>query len=360
MLFGRFESDPIKPLTGYWGTELVRRAAKYYKANLSEELAPIVAERCGGNPFYITAFVKQAAKQELVISDQENLNTILAVDLSSGFIWAELNDQVTRWLERINEYGITKWVLYLSALEEGDRIDLEQIQQTLIKQEGQHVSIEKIREVLIKLSRGDLVQYMELGDWFRKVNDPILLEFLKVWGRIEVEGQDEDRVKEDLQRKYRRLKRQVSDTMGYLAEVYMAQILLNAQRQKLPGRYFHQEDEIEVPDFTYVRLRERLGPGAGMEIDVHGGAGVEQWVAESRWLTDRKVGEEAVKILLDKGELVRKDREADLVRVWFFSHEGFTDKAERLMRDKGVFWSTRADLDDLLELVGLRRLPIFG
>jgi len=144
-----------------------------------------------------------------------------------------------------------------------------------------------------------------------------------------------------------------------MAEVYMAQILLNAQRKKLPGRYFHQEEDIQVPDFTYVRLREQLGPGAGSEIDVHGGAGIEQWVAESKWLSDRKVGISLIKKLLDKAEMVKKDREADWVRVWFFSHEGFTNEAEKFMQEKGIFWSTRADLDELLEYVNLRRLPKF-
>jgi len=188
MLFGRFESHPIEPLTGYWATELTRRATKYHKASISEEIAPIVAERCGGNPFYINAVIKQAAKQGQAISNEDSLNSLLAVDLSSGFIWAELNDQVSQWIERINEYGITKWILYLSALEEGERLNLERIQQALLEQEGKQVSLEKIREVLIKLSRGDLLQYMELGGWFKKVDDPILLEFLKVWEELKYKG----------------------------------------------------------------------------------------------------------------------------------------------------------------------------
>jgi len=78
-------------------------------------MLPVVADRCGGNPFYITAVIQQAAEQGKPIVSEETLNEILAVDLSSGFIWAELNDQVTKWIERINEYGITKWVLYLST-----------------------------------------------------------------------------------------------------------------------------------------------------------------------------------------------------------------------------------------------------
>ena len=89
-------------------------------------------------------------------------------------------------LERFDLDEILKWVLHLSALEEGDRIDLDRIQRQIREKEGRDVSLDVIRDVLIKLSRGDLLDYMELGGWFRKVQYPILLEFLKVWGKIEV------------------------------------------------------------------------------------------------------------------------------------------------------------------------------
>ncbi len=347
-LFGRFDNEPIEGLTVYFGAELTSKAAKYYQATLSTEIAPVVAQRCGGNPFYITAVVRQAAKQGLPLSDEQTLNTLLAVDLSSGFIFNELSDQVNRWIERINDYGITKWILYLSALEEGEEIDIKRIQQQLFEREGQQVPLERIKEVLIKLSRGDLIDYKEFGGWFGKVNDPILLDFLKVWGQIEVERQDPARVKEDLKIEYKRLQKKVS---------YMAQILLSAQRRSLPGRFFHQENDIEVPDFTYVRLREKLGPGSGCEIDVHGGAGLEQWVGESKWIAGRKVPLSDIKTLLDKAEIVKKDRQAELVRVWFFGAEGFSPKAMPLIREQGVLWSTKEDLDALLDYVKLRRLP---
>jgi hypothetical protein len=235
-LFGRFESEPIEPLTGYWGTQLVKKAAKYYQATVSQELAPVVAERCGGNPFYITAIIKQAGKQEQALLTEEDLNKILAVDLSSGFIWSELSEQINRWIERINEHGITKWILYLSAIQadhKDDEIFPDQIQTALLEREGKEVSIEEIQAVLIKLSRGDLLEYMELGGWFRKVQDPILLEFLKVWGRIEIERQNQGQAREALRLKYSRLERKIHDLKGYLAEVYMVQILFNAQRKEI-------------------------------------------------------------------------------------------------------------------------------
>ena len=358
-LFGRFDSLPIEPLTGYWGAELTRKAAKTYQAEISEALTPIIAERCGGNPFYITAVVRQAAKQAQTLKDEETLNTLLAVDLSSGVIWNELNDQISRWIERINDYGITKWILYLSAEEETQEINIERIQQKLKEREGKDVSLEKIRAVLIKLSRGDLIDYKEFGGWFSKVNDPILLDFLKVWGKIEVERQNQTQVKNDLQKQYSRLKRQFSELKGYLAEVYMAQILLNSRRQKLPGHYFHFAHEIKVPDFVHVGLREQLGGGTETEIDVHGWAGIEQWVAESRWHQGRKIGEKAIKQLLSKAQLLKKELDADVVRVWFFGHDGFTEEAIDLMQKNDVFWSTRSDLDALLDYVKLRRLPTF-
>ena len=116
-LFGRFRSRPIESMTEYWGSELALNAARHYKADISETMAPVVAERCGGNPFYITAVIQQSVELNKPLIDETVLNEILAVDLSSGFIWGELSDQVSKWIARINEYNITKWVLYLSAME---------------------------------------------------------------------------------------------------------------------------------------------------------------------------------------------------------------------------------------------------
>ncbi len=62
-LFGRFQSEPVKPMTDYWGAELALRSARYYKADLPEDIAPVVSARCGGNPFYITAVVRQSVKR---------------------------------------------------------------------------------------------------------------------------------------------------------------------------------------------------------------------------------------------------------------------------------------------------------
>ncbi len=359
-LFGRFRSHPIEPMTNYWGAQLAFNASSYHRVRIEEKMLPVLADRCGGNPFYITGVIQQAAEQDKSIVNEETLNEILAVDLSSGFIWAELNDQVTKWIERINEHGITKWVLYLSALEEGDRLDLDRIQKELAEREGKVVPMETIRDVLIKLSRGDLLQYMELGGWFRKIDDPILLEFLKVWGRIEVEGQDRAAVQNDLRTQYQTIKGRIHDHRGYLAEVYIAQILWTGQNKTLSGKFFHSKEDITLPwHFSYVKQRSRLGGGRGMEIDVEGGAGKERWICESKWWIGRKVGRAEVESLMRKGNIVKQEvgEGLQILRLWFFAHDGFTEDAKALMLKNGVLWSVREDLNGLLECLGLRGLP---
>ncbi len=359
-LFGRFRSHPIEPMTNYWGAQLAFNASSYHRVRIEEKMLPVLADRCGGNPFYITGVIQQAAEQDKSIVSEETLNEILAVDLSSGFIWAELNDQVTKWIERINEYGITKWVLYLSALEEGDRLDLDRIQKELAEREGKVVPMETIRDVLIKLSRGDLLQYMELGGWFKKIDDPILLEFLKVWGRIEVEGQDRATVQNDLRTQYQTIKRRIHDHRGYLAEVYIAQILWTGQNKTLSGKFFHSKEDITLPwHFSYVKQRSRLGGGRGMEIDVEGGAGKERWICESKWWIGRKVGRAEVESLMRKGNIVKQEvgEGLQILRLWFFAHDGFTEDAKALMLKNGVLWSVREGLNGLLECLGLRGLP---
>jgi len=359
-LFGRFSHQPIEGLTDYWGAELARRAARYFRVNLPEVMTPVVAERCGGNPFYITSVVQQAAEHDNAITNEESLNEMLAVDLSSGFIWAELHDQVSRWISKVNEYGITKWCLYLAALEEEERISLTRIQQELRKRAHRDVELHTIKEVLVKLSRGDLIDYKSFGDWFGKINDPILDEFLKVWGRIEVMGENQNEVQDDIRNRYRTLQKRFSEYKGYVAEVYMIQILWNSQEKTLPGRYFHTPEDIHVPRFSYIDQRSRLGAGKGLEIDVFAAAGIEVWIAESKWWSGDKVGPKIVKHLLEQAEIVkqRKGEDLNILRIWFFAHDGFTKQAEALLQKHNVLWSTRADLDALLEEVNLRKLPV--
>jgi len=358
-LYGRFFDEPIKPFTTFCGSELVNKSAEYYGAEIPELMAPVVAERCGGNPFYINAVVQQSAKLNEPLKTEDIINKILAVDLSAGFIYGELRDQVMKWIKRLNDQNITKWILYLSALEEAERINPERIQRELKRQEGKNVDLEKIKSVMIGLAQGDLIDYKSFGDWFTHVNDPILQEFLKVWGKIEVAGITRAEVEEETISKYESIKNKYNNYKGYLAEVFIIQILWNNQKKTLDGKYFNFSENIKMPGrFIYIAHRSKLGAGPGKEIDVYATAGSTVWVVESKWWKD-PVGVDVVKNLMKQGDIVKEMRGKDLKKrtLWLFASNGVTENAKKLMEENGILWSTKDNLNDLLKISDLRKLP---
>ncbi len=174
------------------------------------------------------------------------------------------------------------------------------------------MDLETIRDVLVKLSRGDLLDYKEFGGWFGKLNDPILNEFLKVWGAIEVKGVNRREVRHTTIQRYKSSRKILDEYKGYLAEVYMIQILWNSQRKTLPGACFHSEEDIKMPDrFFYMVHRGKLGEGKDLEVDIYAGAGMDVWIAESKWWTKNKIGPDSVKRLLHQAEMVLEREEGD-------------------------------------------------
>jgi len=358
-LYGRFDPESIGPLTNFYGTELAGKSAVYYNADVSEIMKAVISERCGENPFYINSVVRRSARLNMSLNNEKAINKVLAIDLSSGFIYQELREQVIKWIDRLNNHNITKWILYLASLEEEERIDPKRIQRELKEREGKKIELKEINNVMIKLAQGDLIDYKSLGDWFTNVNDPILHEFLKVWGRVEVAGGSRSEVQEELTSRYESLKRKFGNYQGYLAEVFMIQILWNNQNKTLDGKYFNYPEKIKMPhSFIYIDQRSRLGTGMGKEIDVYATAGRDVWVVESKWWK-KPVGVKVVENLIRQGELVkkRKGKDLDNLTLWLFASSGVTKGAKKLMEKNGILWSTKKDLNDLLKNSDLRELP---
>jgi hypothetical protein len=360
-LYGRFDAHPIHALTDYYGAELAQKSAAFYQATVPQDMICVISDKCGGNPYYINAVIQRSAMLNKPLINEKVINEILGIDISSGFIYQELREQVVQWIEHVNEHGITKWVLYLASLEENQQIDLYRIQKQIKEQDRKDVDIATIESVLINLSKGDLIDYKDFGKWFTKINDPILNEFLKIWGEIEVKYIKRNQVERETVKKYIHFSRKFFEYKGYLAEVYMIQILWNAQRQTLPGKFFNVESDIVVPDrFFYINQRSRLRSGHGMEIDILAAGAVEIWLAESKW-QDKKVGVGVIRNMLKQKEIIKEQEadELDSVQLWLFACNGVTRKALSLIRKHQILLSTKDDLNQLLTHMKLRELPDF-
>ncbi len=154
------------------------RAAEYYRDQVPDIMAPVIADRCGDNPFYITAVIRQADKQNLAITDEETLNKNLAVDISSGFTWGELHDQVTRWIKRWCsgiKQEIIKSTLYLSAMDENaaeekrGRLKVEKFRDEINARGKEKMCPWTMSGTFWCVCPEGFIEHLELGGWFRRV-----------------------------------------------------------------------------------------------------------------------------------------------------------------------------------------------
>ena len=103
-LYGRFRTRYIRGLHPVYGAELAQKVAASDEVPISEEMAAHLAERTGGNPFYIKAIVDQAAQLGVRLDGPGELNQAIATDLIRGAIYSELWQQVMHFVmgERTN------------------------------------------------------------------------------------------------------------------------------------------------------------------------------------------------------------------------------------------------------------------
>jgi len=360
VLYGRFRYKHLDPLTAYYGRELVLKTSKYYDAEIPESMLTCISERCGGNPFYIKSIIQQAADQKVTLDSEDVLNKILTIDICSGFIWGELSDQINRWINRINKHGITKWILYLAALDDNIEIDIEAIQVQLQKKEGIKVSIDEIRDVLIKLARGDLLEYKVFGDWFGKIQDPILNEFLKVWGLIEIERQNKAIVTEETIKKMQKRQKQFHDYKGYVVEIFIAQVFWNLQKKIIPGKFLHSTNNIKIShQFLYIDQRFRKSSGKNIEVDILASSVDDIWLVESKhW--QKPVGQDVLNNLIEQKKIFKQYDSDDKrpIHLWIYSKNGLTQSAKIFAEKNEIFWSNYNDLNSLLSIANLRQLPV--
>jgi len=130
----------------------------------------------------------------------------------------------------------------------------------------------------------------------------------------------------------------------------MIQVLWNNQKSTIEGKHFNHPEAIKIPSFIYIDQRYRLGSGKGKEIDIFASAGRDFWIAESKWHKD-PVDEKVIRNLIRQKDLVREKMGKNLrsVTLWLFASSGVTVSAKKILEANSILWSTKEDLNALLE-----------
>ncbi|MBV7339587.1 hypothetical protein KFU94_67525 [Chloroflexi bacterium TSY] len=143
-------SMPIEPLSYYWGVELASNAAKYHNAELSELMTPVVASRCGGNPFYISAvnnpedipmpwsviFVNH--RVDLGLGKGKEIDILASV---GGDMWVCQSKWVTT--RKINEEPLHELIVQAEAVRRDNEVEIPELRMWLFAHEGLTQSAEK-------------------------------------------------------------------------------------------------------------------------------------------------------------------------------------------------------------------------
>ncbi len=82
------------------------------------------------------------------------------------------------------------------------------------------------------------------------------------------------------------------------------------------------------------------------------------FICQSRWVAGKKQGINALKELLTQCDVfVSHFKPNGTVYPWLFAYKGLTKEAHTFAKQRGILWSTREQLDELLVFLGLRPLP---
>jgi len=66
-----------------------------------------------------------------------------------------------------------------------------------------------------------------------------------------------------------------------------------------------------------------------------------------------------IKILYQQAEAVKTEMKVVFLKKWIFAYKGLTARAQQFACEHDIFWSTRKELDALLDYLNLRPLYSF-
>jgi len=353
-LYGRFRSVYIYPLEGFYAIELCHRLSKFYEVHLNDDMAAELARRTGGNPFYLDSIVQWAQEYRIALTTPEAVSDVIAQEVTRGGIWSELYRQLNYYFRTINEYGISKNIFYFVSRYQDKQVNPKIIAE---KMKRWKVTVDDVYDVLMALSRADLIEERVAGTEFYNVKDPIMREFIDAWARVDVENDTWEDAGTELTTKYRTLSGEYANFRGYAAELFVKFLMTRFDSRRVDGKaFFNTSRKMTLPKFTWVDTRKvKLTSTREYELDAVGVVVPKLWVVEVEF-TNRRVGVKAIRKFARAAQVAVKTWKSEELTGWYISKSAFTPAAEKELQENGFLYSTWEQVNQLLQLFGLRTL----
>jgi predicted transcriptional regulator len=330
-LSGRFGFKYIKPMSIPDGATLLHQTLKYYAPGsvITPELALYASAQVGGHPYYLYCLAV-SDYEDKAFGDSKAIDQVIRYEIENGKIfgfWQTHFDNNRKHINADDDLELGKKIIYYFTQYNNQPVDIKAIAQKL------KVPKPAVERKIEKLYLADLV-YRTAARYYT-FNDICLMRFIKFVYEQDLEGLEQiDLSQQNL----------INTLKGKFLEMVVEVTMMKFNHERLPGRWFGQTDEVEVPLFQLVKTMTVKGAKTpAYQIDVFGKEkrNHKVWLCECKYtkttmdLKQVKKLESAAQVLIQ----VHKEEGTAVpeIHLWLVSTGGFA-------KDVLTYIDSRADI----------------
>jgi len=317
-LSGRFGFEYIKPLSIPDGATLLHQTLKYYAPGsvITPELALYASVQVGGHPYYLYCLAT-SNYEDKGFGDEKAIDQVVRYEIENGKIfgfWQTHFDNNRKYINADDDLELGKKIIYYFTQYNNQPVDIKAIAQKL------SVPKQAVERKIEKLYLADLV-YRTAARYYT-FNDICLMRFIKFVYEQDLEGIDKiDLSQQNL----------INTLKGKFLEMVVEVSMMKFNHEVMPGSWFGQTGEIEVPLFQWVKTMMVKGAKTpSYQIDVFGKEERTHkvWLCECKY-TKTSMDIKQVKKLENAAQvLIQVHKEEDTavpsIHLWLVSTGGFT------------------------------------
>jgi len=340
-MHGRVSQIHLGPLEPDKDFELMKKLTAETSLRWEKDSRELLNELTNGYPFYTLCVVLRLLENTNRVITKEIVNNAFAEELWNGEIHQELLNRTTAHLKQVGELSAVAGML-MAIVNAEDKAEMEEVKEA----DGYS------EEILIKLWMADLIEINGMASvvW---VKDPVYKTWLRdMYFKLFYQELEEDVVLEGLRRTIARL----TNDAERLFKSKIRNFMWCFKGESLDGRFFGYPDKkIQVPFFKRIPQRMCFTSEVSeqnYELDIAGFYDEEPidahgWFVECKYRVAEATIDEIEK-LIKKADEYSKTYPRKVGALWFVTKERLPEPVQTFAKEKGVYFSSEADVEELL------------
>jgi predicted transcriptional regulator len=346
-LGGRFDFKYMKPLSIPDGAALFLNTLKYYAPDkvTTPELALYASTQVGGHPYYLYCLATSNCRGKS-FEDETAIDRVIRYEIENGKIygfWLTHFRNNRKYLNADDDLELGKKIIYYFTQYNNQPVDVKAIASKL------KVPKPLVEDKIERLYQADLVY--RSAEKFYTFNDICLMRFIKFVYEQDLE--DVDKIDLSQQGLMNTLK-------GKFLEMVVEVSMMKFNHELMPGAWFTQQGEVELPLFQFVKTLTMKGAKTpAYQIDVFGKEEKHNrvWLCECKYtktpmaISQVKKLESAAQVL--KQEYEEEGRKIPEIHLWLVSTGGFTQEVLTYINSRtGIYASDYEGMNSLFKAYG--------